>query len=71
MWVMDRLNYQAAINLNSDNSEAHQHLAEVLAITGKCEEANTHLELALKLDNTIDKINLQKYCGKPVEIKTQ
>ena len=65
------LNYQTAINLNPDNSEAQQHLAETFAITGKCTEANTHLELALKLDNTIDKINVQKYCSKPVETKTQ
>jgi len=61
------LNYQAAINFNPDNSEAQQHLAEVLAITSKCEESNTHLELALKLDNSIDKTIVQKYCRKTEE----
>lgn len=55
-------NYQTAINYNPDNSEAQQHLAEVLAITGKCDEANTHIKLALKLDDTADKKIVEKYC---------
>ncbi|MEI6707074.1 MAG: tetratricopeptide repeat protein [Methylococcales bacterium] len=56
------LNYQTAVDYNAENSEAQQHLAEVLAILRRCEEANTHLELALQLDNTINKKGVQKYC---------
>ncbi len=55
-------NYQTAINYNPDNSEAEQHLAEVLAITGQCAAANTHIGLALKLDDNTDKTNVEKYC---------
>jgi tetratricopeptide (TPR) repeat protein len=64
------INYQTAVDFNADNSEAQQHLAEVFAITGKCMEANSHLELALKLDNAIDKTGVQKYC-KPEPEKNQ
>jgi tetratricopeptide (TPR) repeat protein len=55
-------NYRIAISFNAENSEAQQHLAETLAITGQCIEANKHLELALKLDNTIDKKSVEKFC---------
>jgi tetratricopeptide (TPR) repeat protein len=56
-------NYKIAVDYNAENSEAQQHLAEVLAILRQCEEAYTHLELSLKLDNTIKKTGVQKYCA--------
>jgi superkiller protein 3 len=56
------LHYQAAVNYSADNSEAQQHLAEVLAMMGKCEQARSHLTLALKLDKNVDKTGVGKYC---------
>jgi len=56
------INYQTALSYNPDNTEAHQHLAEVFAITGKCTEATTQLNLALKLDKTIANSKIQAHC---------
>lgn len=56
------VNYQTALSYNPDNTEAHQHLAEVFAITGKCTEATTQLNFALKLDKTITNAKIQAHC---------
>jgi tetratricopeptide (TPR) repeat protein len=55
-------NYQKAVGFNPDNSEAQQHLAEVFAMTGRCNDANTHLNLALKVDSSVDKKGVESFC---------
>jgi tetratricopeptide (TPR) repeat protein len=64
------INYQTAVDYNAENSEAQLHLAEVFAVFRQCEQANIHLNLALKLDETTNKAGVQKYCTSNA-VKTQ